>query len=273
MTQAYIDTIEDIGMTEENGIITSVERRILVGGLTGATWETMSKALRDAKVPENDDRLGPGSFDDLKVVGRTVAMLSKQMAEVIVSYSIKSAGQDLSDTTGSIISGKMTASVAQKKTNLYKPEGRGEDQFITLEHTYDEEDPDYGGKVVSQTGEIDVMIPQRSYTIDGFKNTTRPWNLAKNMVGCINSSTYLGQGIHTWMCTECSWEYVERGRFLMGFTFQHNPDTWNPVAMFIDDRTDKPPLNLVLGKGLQMIKYHKAVNFTDQLGFEPRGPR
>ena len=32
---------------------------------------------------------------------------------------------------------------------------------------------------------------------------------------------------------------VLRWRYVM--EFQYNPDTWNPLAIFIDDRTGRPP--------------------------------
>ena len=58
---------------------------------------------------------------------------------------------------------------------------------------------------------------------------------------------------------------VEKYRYQIEFQF--NKDTWNPTAVFIDDRTQKPPPNLVEGIGYKTIEWHEAVDFAAILGY------
>jgi hypothetical protein len=166
--------------------------------------------------------------------------------------------------------------VAQKTTNLYREGGTGEERLIQLSHTYLEDDPDYAGRTIWQNGEVNVHIPQRTFTIEGMVENNAPWDIAEALIGSVNWSTWMGQGEHTWMCTDVTWEYRDKkegtGYYFMTYTFQHDPDTWNPTAVFIDDRTGRPPEGLVEGSGYKYIRYHREVDFVRELGFLCIGP-
>ena len=43
-------------------------------------------------------------------------------------------------------------------------------------------------------------------------------------------------------------------------------DTWDPTAVFIDARTNKPPPDLVEGVGFKTIQKHEKVDFDEILG-------
>jgi len=276
-TKAYIDHIETLEMNEEWGVITGCVRQATVMGLTGTDWSVMYDVLDDAGIPPKGSYLDNDRGSHLHLVTRNVKMIDKDKAHVTLTYGpFNDRGQrlfyDFTTILGRNISGKMQASVAQKATNLFREAGTGTEELIVLEHTYPTDDPDYSDRTISQTGQVDVYIPQRTFTIEGVKETNAPWNVAENLIGAVNKNSWLGQPMHTWMCTEVSWEFRDEGNYFMSFAFQHDPDTWNPTAVFIDDRTGRPPDDLIEGLGYKYIRYHREKNFVKELGFYVIGP-
>lgn len=274
MPTVKIDEITTLEMKEKWGVVTEVKRLAIVTGLSGTSWATMYQALTAAGIPIRNSFLEGASH--LHLVDRNVKMIDKDKAHVELVYGMYNDRGQLLEWFGEFgngqwgqnaVAGKMAVSVEQKKTNLYREGGWGEEQLIYLEHTYESSDPDYGGQTKKQTGEIDVYLPQRNFTIEGAKYTGSPWRIANDLIGCVNQFFWMGQAPYTWMCTEVTWEHREQPAFFMTFNFQHNPDTWNPTAVFIDDRDNKPPRGLVPGVGYKYIRYHREVDFNAALGF------
>ncbi len=285
--KVFIDKIETLEMREKWGVVENVVRRALVKGLSGTDFKVMYSALEAAGIPRKGQYLDDDKGVNLYVTDRNVRMIDKDCAEVTIIYNhFADKGQrlfvDWGFVTNRNVSGKMEVSVVQKTTNMYREGGFGEQKLIDLEHTYPASDPDYGGKTIKQTGEMNVSIPQRTFSIQGCKEFRQsgPWDMAERLIGSVNSVEWLGQPKHTWMCTEVTWEYRDTQRsgetqvslYFMTFTFQHSEDTWNPTVVFIDDRTNRPPENLIEGEGYKYIRYHKEMNFKKELGFKVIGP-
>ena len=275
MAEVYIDHLTTLSMKENYGVVTNIVRKALVKGLSGIDYTVMIGALTAAGIPLENSFLDP-PFAHLHLVDRDVEMLDVDTADVTLSYGVFNDKGQLLEAAGETggggwgangVAGKMSVSVEQKKANYYRVAGVGEETLIVLEHTYPAEDPDFGGRTIQQTGEVDVYIPQRTLTIEGCKYTSNPWVMANYLIGCINGNVWQGQAIHTWMCTEVTWEFRAYPAFFISFTFQHNPDTWNPTAVFIDSRTDRPPQGLVADVGYKYIRYHPEVDFDYVLGF------
>ena len=276
-TKVYIDRIDTLSMQEKWGVIVGCTRKAFIKGLSGVDFSVMYDVLDDAGLPQKRSYLDDDRCSHLQLIDRNVRMTDIDSAEVMLIYGkFNDRGQNLfyggSTVVGRYIAGRMQATVSQKATNLYRDNGLGEEQLIYLYHTYPETDPDYAGRTIEQTGEVNVHIPQRTFVIEGIKQITYPWNMAENLIGCVNNHVWLGQPAHTWMCTEVSWEFRDEGNYFMTFTFQHDPDTWNPTAVFIDDRTGRPPEDLVEDEGYKYIRYHKSKNFAAELGFYVIGP-
>jgi len=276
----YIDRIETLELREKWGVIVGCTKRAFINEVS-EDWEDFESAayaiLDEGGLPEIGSYLDDDRCNHLHLVDRIVRMVDKNAAQVDLVYEkFNDRGQSLlqgwATITNRNVAGKMQASVAQKATNLYRDGGEGSPEPITLTHTYPDTDPDYAGRTIEQTGTVDVYQPQRTFTVEGIKLIQNPWDKADDLIGSVNSSTWLGQKKHTWMCTEVTWEYRDEGNYFMTFTFQHNPDTWNPTAVFIDDRTGRPPEDLVEDEGYKYIRYHKEVNFTKALGFYVIGP-
>jgi hypothetical protein len=271
-------------MKEKWGVLVGMTRQATVTGLTGTSWDKMYDVLENAGIPAGDAYLDGDKATHLIVTDRDVKRIDRVTAEGTMAYGpFNDRGQRLFNLAGSEwilasrdVSGKMQATVAQKSTNLYREGGEGEEQLIQLSHEYPEDDPDYGGRIIHQNGEVDVHIPQRTFTIEGMVEHRAPWDIAEALIGGVNSQTWMGQKKHTWMCTDVTWKYRHfkegTGYYFMTYTFQHDPDTWNPTAVFIDDRTGRPPADLVEGTGYKYIRYHREVHFARELGFYCIGP-
>lgn len=277
MPDVKIDRIDTLEIKEKWGVIIGCRRQALVLGLTGVDWTVLYNVLDAAGLPQWGSYLDIDRGRHLALIDRDVRMVDKDKAEVELTYGqFNDRGQRLFYDSGVVaartVAGKMQTSVVQKRTNLYRPGGTGDEELITLEHTYPVDDPDYAEQTVTQTGEVDVYLPQRTFTVEGIKQTSAPWNIAERLVGAVNRGVWLGMPAHTWMCTEVTWEYMREGVFLMAFTFQHDSDTWNPTAVFIDDRTNRPPEGLVEDEGYKYLRYHPEVNFVQELGFYVIGP-
>ncbi len=124
-----------------------------------------------------------------------------------------------------------------------------------------------------QTGEITIMQPQIHYRVSVNAFVAKPWNLADDMIGKINFKPWMNKGRDEWMCMEVEWEAIFLGaKYAMQFEFQHNPDAWQPTAVFFDSRTGRPPPNLVQDFGVRTIPYHTELDFNQFLNalFESR---
>ncbi len=274
----YLDRIETLEMKEKWGVIVSVIRKAFVENLPIETdWSVMYGVLDAIGVPSSGEYLDDDRASHLYVTDRNVKMTEKNQAEIIITYGhFADRGQKLFYDYGVVgdrnISGKMQASISQKTANMYREDGSGTPEDIIVEHTYPADDPDFRGKTISQTGEVSVQIPQKTMTVEGIKETDAPWRMSSNLIGCVNKREWLGEAAHIWMCTEVTWEYRDEGNYFMSFTFQENPDTWNPTAVFMDANTSKPPAGLIEGIGWKYIRYHKEVDFVGELGYYLIGP-
>lgn len=270
----YIDRVDDLAIREEGGVIQSVTRKALVSGLSSSNWEILTDALDEAGIPSANSYLDKSNYPHLQLVRRDARVIDVDKAEVILVYE-KDTGptQDLGSLGYSgtpelqrPVAGKMSASIEQKTTNK---DANGD--LITVSHTWDISDPDYPTETDTQTGEIDIFVPQKTLTIDGFRTTIEPWVFAERLVGKLNNGTFYGGPSRTWMCTEVGFEKESNDVYIMSFQFQHNPDGWDATALFIDPRTGNPPPDIVEGVGYKTIRYQEMVNFERELGFYIEG--
>lgn len=184
-----------------------------------------------------------------------------------------------------VIYGKTRCSVTQKTTNYYpNPSNPDVRQAITVAHVFPKTKKDGKQETpniveagrIEQGGEIHVYVPGRNYSFEGLLDlddddpnpTPRggPENLVDSMLGSVNKTMWRGKKPRTWMCTEISYQIIGRSpinrqlrRFRIGFEFQHDPDTWDTFAVFIDGRTGKPAPGLVQGVGPPVIGEPAAV--------------
>lgn len=260
-----IDRIDTLRATERNGVIRNLTRRARVINLTSTDYTVLWTSLAQAGIPASGSRLTGTGFEELILVERSPAIVDEATVDVDLGYEhVLDGNQDLIDPSGQrgIIYGKTRCSIQQTTTNFYRANGVGPQQQVIVAHRFPEDDPDYPDETVEQGGEITVFLAQRNLQFEGFIDTRAPWALANALIASINSGSWCNQGPHEWMCTEVQWQRWKEGRYKFSFEFQHNSDTWNPTAVFVDQRTGKPPPNLVANVGYQTIPYHKLVNYN-----------
>lgn len=274
MPQVKIDRIDTLSLDEVNGAVVEVQRRAQVTGLVSTSYLVLMEALTAAGIPAVGSALPGTGFEGLILTQRTPRLMNDDNGTVEVDLLYKSAlgNQELPGNNGlGSIYGTGRASVAQKTTNFYVPYGGSVQpiqaaQQITVKHTYDLTDPDFPGQEVVQGGEISVYVPEANFSFESFVNTSNPWGPTALVLGKINNGVFLSQPALCWMCTEVVFNIVKPGRYKFKFEFQLNLDTWDPGAIFIDQRTGRPPPGLIPGVGYKIIPYHARVNFPAIFG-------
>ena len=283
MADVHIDHISTLSCQERFGAITRLVRRARVVGLTETDFTVLFEALEEAGVPAAGSLLEtlalPPPHTPLVLTERNVTLVDndKGVCDVDLTYeSVLNEGQNLNTPIFGGPVSEVEATVQQTTSNL--------DVFgdlIVVRHTYPSTDPDYPNQLIEQGGEITYFQPQYTLRLSGIKAMTFPSVLGNSVLGHINSdANWAGGDIHTWLCTAASWKihdyqqsYAPNAiRWMFKFEFQYNPDTWDPTVGFIDNRTGKPPPNLVQGSwplspgGYMNVQKHPAANFSQLIG-------
>lgn len=264
---AHIDHEETLRAVERDGVVVRVERKARVSGLEDTDYTILFSALEEAGIPAAGAAL-PGA-PNLVLRDRNPTVVAKGFVDVDLVYEHAAGpGQNFDSPHFGLLVAEVRASVNQVKTNK---DSSG--NTITVQHTYPPEDFDYPGLTKVQGGEIEYFQPQAVMTLRGIKSTAFPWFLARALMGAVNETDWAGYGPEEWMCTGVSWTPYDgsNSRYLFTLEFQHNPDTWSPTVVFIDERTGKPPTGLVAGTGYKTISKHRLVNFETVIGTRVQG--
>lgn len=118
---------------------------------------------------------------------------------------------------------------------------------------------------VPQGGTISVFRPQTTYEYSR-RQSASPGNYALDYVGKVNSSSWKGGAAKTWLCTGITGRSSDNGEtYDVTFSFQYNPDTWNPEYVFLMP-DGKPPAvtnsNPQAGPvDLKRANYYTTANF------------
>jgi hypothetical protein len=297
---AYIDRYDTLECVERDGIIVSMVRRARVINMIDVDYKVLWRALGEAR--DADGNLLPSyghnpgldagmeSFKNLILVERTARLVANDTGMVDVDFryeSIPEGGNqdlDVGDPDG-IVYGKMNASIQQAKTNFYRESGdpNKEKKPIIVGHLYKPDDPDFANRYFEQGGEVEVPKVMKTYRFSGTKATNAPRTVANGIIGCVNNSLWMDEEKFTWMVMMVEWIKQgtnDQGITIYRFTFevQHNPDTWNPTAIFLDERTHRPPTGLRLknqpmpfGAGVMLagvfeVPYQRPIDFDKAFG-------
>lgn len=160
------------------------------------------------------------------------------------------------------------SSIVEKSTNFFHPNGNAAipRQLIRVGHTYQDENLAAGipnapidpslPKTVVWTGTINVPFPQHTLSIQGMIFTDDITLNIKNLLGKVNEDTFFGHPPRTWICSEFSAEMHngflmasvqggKKGAYKVSLEFQFNFDTWDATAVFVDQRTGRPPADIL----------------------------
>jgi len=274
-----VDQVKNLALTERHGTIVALTRGAVVKGVAELNddYQALLAALNAAGIPQYGSFLDGPEFGGLVLHNRNVKIKEDDpdWADVTLEYGPLAQGQEIPATsaTGTLY-GRVKCGIAQKKTNFYKIRNSGSpDEVVQIfvEHTFPADDPDYPNQYFEQGGEIDVYLPQATFTFEGFLNTANPWGVTALLIGNINNGIWCNQEAEMWMCTEVGWSVCNTRqqddgtppRYHFDFEFQLNPEGWQPTAVFVDQRTGKPPPNLEEDVGYKTIPYYRTRNFSE----------
>lgn len=251
-------------LEETDGVVTSLTRVFRVTDVTGSDYNKAFTALNAAGIPAFNS--SPSGLSNLVLTRRSVSLVGseKDAFDVTCEYQIFGTAE-----VDRWFSGSTT--LQQIST-----ENDNSGNQILLEHTYPDDDPDFGINTdfnptdtpvaVKQGGEISVFSPTSTITSTHIQNTNSPTNIALGWVGHVNSKSWGGSGTRQWMCTDVSHESLDIDsspeQWKMTFEFQYKSEGWTPTALFIDPRTGRPPQNLIDDEGIKDIFWHPERDFN-----------
>jgi hypothetical protein len=263
-----IDSIETLSSQEHLGVMSHLERKIIVSGLSKMDYTVLAEAMVQVGVPAPRSTLP--EHPNLVLVDINEELIDQDKVSLHLIYEhFMNVDQDADNPIdGYNIFGELKATTQQVPSNL---DENGE--LIVVEHTYasegDDADPEFGGLTKQQTGEIQVFSAQATFTFKFLKATSTPALYSAALLGKLNSVSWYGDP-RTWLCTSVGWKLFDRGEGPMTYRFelefQYKGDGWDPTAVFIDERTGRPPAGLVIDVGYKTIPYLGEANFEEVLG-------
>jgi len=279
MATVVTDTITTLEAVERHGALRRLVREYLVTGITCTNWDVLTEALDDAGVPAYGDELTSDTSSHglgLVVVERNVTMVDTDKARVRLVYEYFSDIEEFIDSpVVENIGGEVRCNLQQKETYV---DVNGDP--ITVQHTFANDDANRPGETVTQGKKVTYLQPQKTIHIKGIKQTRAPWLIADNINGYVNNAAFSGGAARTWLCTGCVWKLAWLGRmgesslenrYYMDFEFQYDADTWDPIAMFIDEATGEPPPDLIEGTGWKRVEVLPSCNFESVIGARLQG--
>lgn len=274
MGTARIDHVSLLNGEEEFGVFIRLTRRARVVGLSDIDYNVLWDALQGAGIPAVGSNLAGDNFVDLVLTKRRVSLLESDptKADVDLTYEhILNEGQDIDAPPHGLLLGKISCAINQTTSNLDK-----DGDPISVQYMFPADDPDFPGQTQIQGGEIQYFQPQVTAKYVGIMTTDTPWNIARGLVGKLNSVQWSLADPGEWMCTSVTWEFYggigdTGASYKMTFEFQNNPDTWDPTVVFIDPRTGKPPHDLISGVGYKQVPKHDRVDFEAIVGVPIQG--
>jgi hypothetical protein len=303
---AKIDRVSNLYAREVHGVVVELGRLAVVTGIRYRDYSVLMKALDNIGIPVYGSRVSIGvpladgdpdkTLDHLILVQRNPKIINDDYGTVEIELIYKTPMEgdhqdlDLGDQKG-VVYGRMTAAIHQTKTNFFYPNGdhTKPKETIYVGHIFAKNDP-YGraGKFAIQGGEVTVAQPQKNFKFSGIKDTKTPWFVANRLIACVNEKKFLGDNPKEWMITSIEWEPIgimgltQRTRYQFRYELQHNPDTWDPTAVFSDHQTHRPPPGLskvdiplpgglIIPAGVKEIPYHKPLDFEKEFGVKFEG--
>lgn len=269
MPTAYVDRTDTLQASERDGVVTKVVRRARVVGLTDDDYAVLFTALSVAGVPAAGSTLT--GAPNLVLVERNVQVVDGDRSTVdveLVYEHVLNKGQNLNSPPLGYLLAEVRGSVNEQESNL---DGSGFP--VTVQHAYPSDDPDFPSKTKVQGGSIKFFQAQATKVVQGIRATNYPWLLQQHLLGAINELPWSGGNSYEWLCTGASWRPYDgsSSKYEFVFEFQHNPETWNPTVVYIDERTGKPPQGLLDNVGYKTVVKHRVVDFAAALGGRVQG--
>lgn len=250
-----IDRVDVMALEEVDGVVKSLQRRMRVSGLSDTDFEVLYSALDEAGVPAADSTL-PGRLG-LVVKRRSVKLLPREQSKCDVDIFYEKLQESVSNF---VFSG------GSSLKHLVTQNDRNGAQII-LSHTFPAGDPDFPNETRSQGGEVNVLYPQTGITATGLLAVDFPHFITAQWIGFRNATTWAGGSAGTWLITGARFTphdlSAEPKQWIFEFEFSADTTGWQPETVYIDERTGKPPPNIVEGVGTTVVDWYPTRDYSE----------
>lgn len=262
------DTIRDVSARDNGGRMQQIRRSFLVEDLSSGDLGVIGEALDHAGIPQYGS--SHPRYPALVCVNReaTLAEGCNNKVWIVCDFQTVDASFFNSEVGEFHISGG--TGLIQKRIAY---DGYGNQ--LTVAHTFPADDPDYPSQTIEQGAEVDVLSPQTTIILEGIIRTAYPHYISAGSTGYLNATYWAGGAPYTWMCTDVAWDLWQppdpnavnssdwfTPRWKFRFEFLYEPETHIPYIIYRDERTDRPPPDLVAGVGYSSVAWYPVGDFN-----------
>lgn len=247
------DKTRTLSYEERDGQLIRLVSEYHVSGLTTEDARILAEALTAAGVPAYGDALV--GFNYIFVIGRSARLVpgTKDHVVVEVVYELIERQQFNGIFRGS-------TSLQQIQTQV--------DRFgtpITVAHFYDG-DPVFGTGTQYQGANVSVLAPRTTLRLPTWLYTDWPHALADIWRGRMNSTWWAGAPPLTWLVSDVTFQPANTfdipAKWNFEFEFTHDPTGHDPQVAFQDQRTGRPPQDIVDGVGLVTVDWYPELDYN-----------
>lgn len=258
MAKVHLDTIRDISLEEENGVVKTLKRTVTVTGLSGSDCGILYDALDASGVPTPGATLADDT--NLILLKRSANFAGKNSDGSIVEVDLEYTSRNRYVVNTWKFEGSARMQSIRSQNDLFGNQ-------ILVAHTYstNDHDPNLAGQFITKGGWIEVLEPHLVLRVSGDYMTNRPDIVSKAWISSVNSSPWVSGMAGTWLCTGV--DFAEQNNSTIPPTwkftmeFEHNRRGWQPAVVFIDSRTGEPPSGLVDGVGVKTVWWYPQAQF------------
>lgn len=244
---------------EEGGIVVELTTTIRVTSVSGASvtakFQDVGTALDLAGYTVFSTTT---EYTNLRCMIREVEFIDTDKCDVTLTY--KALGFGGYNNSGSLVA-RGGGSLQQVNTNFDVYGNQ-----IIVAHTYAADDEgSFAGQTKTVTAEVQQLFPQIELVYEGILQLGAPILFQQAYQGYVNSVWWNGGAPNTWLCTNVEWEQhntaLSPASYRVTMSFQYDSSTWNPVAIYKDPETNKPPIDLVDGVGVVNVYTQPETDF------------
>ncbi len=286
MAASYtVDQVTNLSFVEQrgenNGVVFELRREALVTGLdvTGTPdFRILQEALNtlpaSTGVGFGDAPIG---HPDLILVERVVRLIPGETTKVIVELVYKRQFSSLDTLEIGVFIPRGGSGLRQFTTArdaflndievCYTYPAKCAPDPCVEDPAYPFTDPRLAGQTVCMAGEVQVDYPSDTLEFEGRLVAEFPGVIARTWRGSTNEFTWNDGAPGTWRCAEVAfYPYdiapTQAKVWVFNFLFQFDPTGWNPDAIFRNQLTGFPPIDLVDGNGVVEVDWYPTMNFA-----------
>jgi hypothetical protein len=115
----------------------------------------------------------------------------------------------------------------------------------------------------TQGANLSILAPQTTLRFTRTEDAS-PLAKARTFVGTVNRTAVFDSAAGTWLCTAITGRSADGGgSYELTYEFQYESAGWQPKAIYIDPRTNRPPSDLVTDVGVKTVSIYPEREFKD----------